>query len=394
MPTISSTADSSELPPEVATCLDPLLRYLVKSNISPFILGLIYVAAFYAARLLAVGHFDYIRTKGDVVGFIDDPAMYTNAIVGLVIMVYYMWMPRGIVTLFARLKENGVIGPPLRTKQGQTRPVYGNYDDFTQTMHAMFVRRWWAVIALAISTGGAFIFLLPTYTSNMKGTVWWADNLAGAILATMWGLVGIYLVLVVLFYVVIGLYWLIQVFNHFEMNIRPLHPDRAGGLSPLGNFTLTLSYAITVLGMILVITPITRNYLVEGSFQFWWNTDIVVGLGIYAVIAPFVFFAPLSVAHNAMKEAKNELLLRIAKRFEQEYDQIQNSLDSYEFESDEQPFDLKRSLEHLEELQKLHETTSAFPVWPFNMQNITRFSTSFVSPIALAVIGDVLTRAV
>ena len=98
--------------------------------------------------------------------------------------------------------------------------------------------------------------------------------------------------------------------------------------------------------------------------------------------------------NNDAPEALSAWVLRIAKRIEQEYDQIQNSLDSYEFESDEQPFDLKRSLEHLEELQKLHETTSAFPVWPFNMQNITRFSTSFVSPIALAVIGDVLTRAV
>lgn len=391
MPTSRPRQDSIGFKPEDIASGDPFLQLLVKTNISPLLFGLLFVVVFYVARLLSVGHFDYMRSKGDVMGFLDDPAMYTNAVVGFVIMAYYVWMPQGIATLFAKLKANGVVGNSLR-KQDEKGPRYQSLDELTRALPDMFAKRWWALAAFVLATGAAFIFLLPTYLKEMKGTVWWGDNFAGALLATMWVQINLYFVLVVLFYVVLSLYWLIQIFSHFEVNIRPLNPDRAGGLAPLGSFALTLSYAISALGMLLVATPITRHYIVEGSFQFKWSLDIILGMGIYATVAPFVFFAPLSVAHNAMKEAKDDLLLQIARRFEYEYDQIQNALGLTKNVSGKQSFDLGESLEKLNHLKELHQTTSEFPVWPFNTQNITRFTTSFVSPLAFGVIADLLSR--
>jgi len=134
-----------------------------------------------------------------------------------------------------------------------------------------------------------------------------------------------------------------------------------------------------------VTTPVTRHYLTYGTFRFGWTSDIIVGLGIYVIAAPIVFFAPLSVTHNAMRNAKSQLLLQIAQRFETEYINIQNALE-------DDISDLENSLKMLKELQSLHEMTSEFPVWPFNLENIVRFVTSLVSPIALAIAADLLSR--
>jgi len=86
-----------------------------------------------------------------------------------------------------------------------------------------------------------------------------------------------------------------------------------------------------------------------------------------------------------MRNAKSQLLLQIAQRFETEYINIQNALD-------DDISDLENSLKMLKELQSLHEMTSEFPVWPFNLENIVRFVTSLVSPIALAIAADLLSR--
>jgi hypothetical protein len=106
---------------------------------------------------------------------------------------------------------------------------------------------------------------------------------------------------------------------------------------------------------------------------------------VYIIAAPTVFFAPLSVAHNVMNEAKNQLLLQIARRFEMEYHSVQNKLDS-------ELSGLKDDLRTLEELQSLHDTTRKFPVWPFNAANIRRFGTSYISPIILALVIDLITN--
>ena len=86
-----------------------------------------------------------------------------------------------------------------------------------------------------------------------------------------------------------------------------------------------------------------------------------------------------------MKNAKGQLLLQIAQRFEAEYINVQSALD-------DDISGLESSLKILRELQSLHEVTSEFPVWPFNLENIVRFATSLMSPIALAIAADLLSK--
>jgi hypothetical protein len=215
---------------------------------------------------------------------------------------------------------------------------------------------------------------------------WTADKLSLG-LSLLWIALGLYCVLLLLIYSVLSIFWLSRLFNSFAIRVRPLYPDRAGGLSPLGNFALKLSYIIAFTGIMLVVTPITRNYVAVGTLQFRWTPEILVGLGIYLVAAPIVFFGPLSVAHKVMEDRKDQLLEQIARRFDTVWTSVQNGLSVGVDISG-----LDSSLKALTELEALYETANKFPVWPFNVSNLARFGTSYVSPLVVAAVSTLLTR--
>lgn len=385
---MASTPNSSELPElklEMITKGDPLLKLLTRIKTSPILIGVAYSAVFNLLRMFAAWLAGHLRTVGTVTGFLEDPGMYTNLIAGAVIWICYTWMPRGIVTVLNGLLTNKVIGPPTQTTYTKRGEKY-SYASFIAEIHTLFGRWWWSAVSLAVAASATFILLLPGYLARMNRQDSWsmADPL-NLTLSLLWALINIYSVVLLFTHCVLSIYWFSRLFTNFTVYVRPLHPDRAGGLSPLGNFSLALNYIVTLIGLMLVTTPITRHYLAHGMFRFRWTSDILVGLGIYVMAAPIVFFAPLSVTHSAMKNAKGQLLLQIAQRFEAEYINVQNALD-------DDISGLESSLKILKELQSLHEVTSEFPVWPFNLENIVRFATSLVSPIALAIAADLLSK--
>ena len=412
---MTDTPNSRDLPslrPETIARGDPLLRLLTRSKASPVLMGVLYSTSFTLLRMLAAWRAGHLRTTGMVLGFLDSLGMYSNLVFVVVIWAYYMWMPRGIATVINGLVSNKVIGTPTSSACAKRGDNY-SYASFMDEMQAVFYRWWWTAASVAIAVGGTFILVMPGYMERMEKQDSWAMATPLSLaLSLLWVLMGIYCVILLLFYCGLGIYWLSRLFRDFTVYVRPLHPDRAGGLSPIGKFSLTLSYIITLIGLMLVIAPVGRNYVTYGTFLFRWTSDILAGLGLYIMAAPAAFFAPLSVAHDVMKTAKGDLLLQIARRFDVEYAKIQNALDeriqirralglpihdrhtSIQDALGKDITSLENSSKTLKELQSLHEMTSKFPVWPFNTQNIVRFSTSFVSPIVLAVATDLLGKLV
>ena len=73
----------------------------------------------------------------------------------------------------------------------------------------------------------------------------------------------------------------------------------------------------------------------------------------------------------------------MADQFEIETAKLQSLLAS---DSDE----IQKSLDKIEQIQKIHNIATKFPVWPFNTQNIVRFFSSISSPFILGVISIVI----
>jgi len=408
------SSTSARIEPRDLIVGDPLLRRLMQIKAPPILIGVTYSVVFYAVRGFVAWRAGNLRTSGSTVGFFDDPAMYTNVVAGAIIWTYYVWMPTGIAGVFNALYHNRVVGGPLRGHERRAEA----YRSFTSRLQEWFGMGWWPIGLLGFAVVAVAFLVAPQYVELGDSAYWTADPLS-LILSLLWIMAGLYCTLLLLSYSILEVCWLSRLFNEFQIYVRPLDPDGAGGLAPIGRFNLKVSYLIALVGIMFVMTPLTRNYVVAGTWQFRWTEELLVGIGVYALASPIAFFAPLGVAHKQMKEAKNQLLLRIARRFEVEYAVIQSmlclspdstpspgpgvsTLNNLQPASSKQSIssrqeegaNLKGSLEILRELQALHKTTDRFPVWPFNVSSLTRFATSYLSPVVLAIIIDLVTGLV
>lgn len=416
----------------------PLLKRLVGIKVSPILAGVAYSVLFQSVRIFVAWRAGHLRTVGATTGILDDPALYTNTPFLVAIWAYYIWMPKGIAAVFRELYVNRVIGsrhvhslgaePRRRLFRGPIAPVGRVFRpkaagqapessntampsqdspasvdatlptqcrdkrqehsraSFVEEMQASFGGWWWSAVSLALSLGATVILIRPRYLALGQSAAWTAD-IPSRGLSLLWALIGLHCVLLLLIYSALGIYWLRRLFKSFTIRVRPLNPDRAGGLSPLGSFTLKLSYIIVWTGFILVVTPITRNYVAAGTLRFRWTVELVTGLGIYLIAAPVVFLGPLLVAHRVMEDAREQLLSQIARRFDMVWAKVQDGLSV-----DVGIPQLDSSLKALKELEALHEIASKFPVWPFNLPNLARFGATYVSPLVVAVATTWLTE--
>lgn len=370
---------------------EPLLRLLTRVPFAPLTLGIAYALIFMLLRGITARASGCLLSTGGALGFVDDPALYTNIVFGTGIAALYLWVPRGLAAVFNGLCTNKVIavyngaagnsvpddeGPALRAR----------YADFLAEMRGMFNRWWWAAAAAVIGIGGPVLFVLPGYLRHYAAQDWCAMiNPFSVVLALLWVIIPFYGLVIALIYCILGILWLNRLFRRFTIYVRPLHPDRAGGLSPLGTFSLRLSYAITLIGFILVLTSITRYYVTTRQFGFAPEIELIAGLVLYLSLAPVVFFAPLSAAHRSMREAKENLLLKIDETFATHYNTVQTLLD-------EDLAGLETRIQSFKELQELHDIVRSFPVWPFNAESLRRFGTSWLSPIALGLVVEAAAR--
>jgi hypothetical protein len=170
-----------------------------------------------------------------------------------------------------------------------------------------------------------------------------------------------------------------------NVNINPMHPDRAGGLLPLGQYALRSTYVIAAAG---VVAALAEFSLYQRGIFFTFHYFHVVILA-YVFLAPLSFFAPLGTARHAMLDAKNELLLKISKQFNSDFSEAYRELEGA---ADE----LKASIDKVEQLQRIQVLTVAFPVWPFDVATLRRFSITVSSPfvtIALSILTDIIKNA-
>jgi type IV secretory pathway VirB3-like protein len=164
-----------------------------------------------------------------------------------------------------------------------------------------------------------------------------------------------------------------RVFNRVLKNVvlHPLHPDKSGGLLPLGQYALTTTYPIALMGTIAMFAEYwvyTRN---EFSTAYMVHGMVL----LYFVLAPLVFVAPLWAAHDSMLRAKEDMMIQISRQFNKDF-----SLAYKELSSNAKA--LKDNIDKIEQLKKLYEVASTFPVWPFDMATIQRFLVTMTSPLS------------
>jgi hypothetical protein len=193
-----------------------------------------------------------------------------------------------------------------------------------------------------------------------------------------------FIVSVWLFYTLIPIYiiriiavsvFLGDVVRQGHIRMMPFHPDKCGGLRPVGTLGLRNQYGLTVFGVNLVsFTLITVAYLNRPQALV---TLIVVAVVAYMVAGPVVFVGPLLPFRGGMLKTKAELMSEVAHRLRIELLRLRGQLAGGPITRDDE--------ELIDRLRKIGLVIDELPVWPFDAGTLRRFLGAYVIPLIGAV---------
>lgn len=164
--------------------------------------------------------------------------------------------------------------------------------------------------------------------------------------------------------------------EHRAIDIDPLHPDGCCGLKPIGNVASILNVILFLIGLYLSLRVIDKAIIQDSSIFEDIGNPLM--LGGYVIIAPLLFFLPLSAAHQKMLEAKQAFILPVSERCEQLFRQLK------EVELDDKGREAIGALEEMEKLR--HEIEQEIPVWPFDFRSVQAFFGTIVAPLLPVII--------
>jgi hypothetical protein len=196
----------------------------------------------------------------------------------------------------------------------------------------------------------------------------------------------VYLYCIFLFYAVASVYvvrsfaiafLLRDIVARGQLHMLPLHPDKAGGLQPVGRLGLRNQYALTLFGLNVVVLMISYLILKDSDLVFGL---VVVAIVAYLILGPLVFMAPLLPFRGGMLRNKAQLMSKVALRLRVELDHLHAGLASGAITAEDEGL-----IERIERLRKIGALIDELPVWPFDAATLRKFVTAYVLPIVSSV---------
>ena len=158
--------------------------------------------------------------------------------------------------------------------------------------------------------------------------------------------------------------------NESRIKMVPFHPDRCGGLRPVGAIGLRNQYLTSVIGLNILSFIIGKTWLIVPDALLF----LMIGLTVtYVVIGPILFVVPLLPFHDGMVRSKSEWMTEVAQRLRVELARVRENLANGDVSKNDE--------ELIQRLQKFGDLIEGFPVWPFDARTVRKFLTAYVVPI-------------
>jgi hypothetical protein len=144
-----------------------------------------------------------------------------------------------------------------------------------------------------------------------------------------------------------------------------LHPDGVGGLRPIGDIALNFHFILLMPILIFIV-----------NVYVWGFTQATLVGCFYFVILAFIFFIPLTSAHDVMFEYKEKELYHLSKRyndFVKEYKKI--------IEKENSNNEDIQIMENMDKIRSYYEEINRMPIWPFDATILRRFAGSILIPL-------------
>jgi hypothetical protein len=341
---------------------DPIARIIRdRFRWSPRNYGILILIINIVIDFSSAAYFNAFVTRSGPPGLLQDPTILLVSYVMMpVVGGFYIWSINQIGVLVQQLREANVF-----TDEVQLEVLYQEFKENLMSRVPFYAS---LIISLIIA-----ILLLGT---NLEWYPWPQtisflnhSDIIPVLKTPMW-FITMYGVCFGLFNIASTIAALRRFFTDQSIRVSPWHPDRCGGLKGISRYSMTLGYAIAVIG--LTISVHTIQEIRFGTFSSSYLTWL--GLAGYVVLAPLVFFLPLGTAHRVMQQAKTAQLLTLSRQFDIQYKLITTAQSQGESE-------IVDSVQKIESLQTLYKITEEFIIWPFDVDNLRRFLTITLAPL-------------
>lgn len=354
---MNSNPSTSFSPVSVIEKGDPLIRFLFGRKVRPLtviLIGIVYGALYAIVLPIIYGTINQV--------LIDWPELIRTLAVTPLLIGYYIWQPGTIQNLFNMVPQRifDSNAQDFDRISGITRPL--SY-------------RFWFWIAIIFGIFNSVVY----YVSLLERKInWQTSNNLIAIMSTVATFFSFYAVMHIVIRQIITIRGINKFFRTINIEVAPLHPDKAGGLKPLGQYVVTIGLGIGIIGLALGISLLRSHMGLEKLEDIFY-----INLGVYALVAPIFFFIPLMEAHRIMQKAKDTILVDIARQYESLY------LSTIQKMKNGDP--LEKDLAQMDAIRKMYLIADESPVWPFNINILSKFSAAVILPVILPVAVDYLT---
>ena len=191
-------------------------------------------------------------------------------------------------------------------------------------------------------------------------------------------IINFYYIWLILYKCVVTVVLMRKIFS-MKFRLDPIHPDNCGGLRPIGELALSLNYFAGLILLYMLVLVFLDPYSKANS-MFYFGFFIVV------IINFIILFLGLSKAHDKMKMEKEIFLNYLHKSFQKNYVTFHDKLQ-------ENVFDIELSSK-IASIEKMFQMSKNMPVWPFNLNIMSRLISTTVIPIFILLYQEFLSSVV
>ena len=193
-----------------------------------------------------------------------------------------------------------------------------------------------------------------------------------------------YFYCIVLLYTLVFIYVarcvVISVFlNHVvkssQISLLPFHPDKCGGLRPVGRLGLRNQYTLTVLGLNIVLLIVGSHGLPDRL--------LVEAAVAYLILGPIIFMGPLLPFRRGMMETKEGWMKEAGDRLHIEFEHLRVKMRTSEISKEDEAM--------IDRLRKVGSFIQELPVWPFDAQTLRTFATAYIVPLGFPLLVHAVT---
>jgi len=169
--------------------------------------------------------------------------------------------------------------------------------------------------------------------------------------------------------------------ERFDLAIQPNHPDKCGGLKPLGDLSLITAVVILIPSIYLAIWGFVTTFFENPALELYivlWSGLFRQWLIILAVLALLAFLLPVYEIHLQME--------RRARKIRGELDVLSQKIDEISLELRTHAYTLtseqgEEKLRLIEFMKKVYAENSRVPTWPFDWKTIAQFASAQALPV-------------